>query len=284
MNRPKIALPPCGIFIGTGVYPMSGDYLLCTLHGHQSWAPQTCDPLEMIEKVLADNQGNLVQFWGYARGSAPATIARWIYALDEIGVDVPEPNWDDGTYLLPEECAEITAHADRQGAGVLRFMKAAAARGLYTTLLYVDGLPQWSARFKELGEYYLGYDFGERYSFALDNAALRGKDLAEVTLRELADDVIARVRAHVDERHATGWGYVMATSANFFIDYEIAAGADIPVVEDFAFRHLNLASALSRGLYRQHDLPLWGSHLAHEHYSWIPYACAYKFPLLTAAM
>jgi hypothetical protein len=76
----------------------------------------------------------------------------------------------------------------------------------------------------------------------------------------------------------------MATSCNFYIDYEILGGADIPLLEDFAFSHMNIASALSRGLYRQHDLPMWGSHLAHEHYSWIPNKSEFKFKLLKAAM
>jgi hypothetical protein len=52
MQRPKIELPPCDIFIGSGIYPMSKDYLLSTLHGHQSWMPQS---FSQIEKVLEDN-------------------------------------------------------------------------------------------------------------------------------------------------------------------------------------------------------------------------------------
>jgi hypothetical protein len=87
----------------------------------------------------------------------------------------------------------------------------------------------------------------------------------------------------VGERKAEGWGAVMATSANFSIDYEVVAGADIPLMEDFAFSHINMASALCRGLYRQFDLPTWGSHMAHEHYSWTPFEHEHKFELLTAA-
>jgi hypothetical protein len=284
MAQAPITLPPCGLFLGSGIYAMSADYLLCSLHGHQTWAQQSFSPLEMIDRIIEDNQGNLAQLWGYSRGWAPATIAEWFYALDEIGIRVPPPDWAHGKNLLLDECRELKEHADRRGAGLLRFMKTAAARGLYTALLYTDAHPSWSKRFAEAGDYYLGYDFGERYTFNLDGASLRGKELADVDLRMLADDLVARVREHVDQRHAGGWGNVMATSSNFYIDYEIAAGTDIPVVEDFAFCHLNFASALSRGLYRQHGLPLWGSHLAHEHYSWIPYKSRYKFELLKAAM
>ncbi len=284
MKGIPITLPACGMFIGTGVYPCHADYLLCTLHAHQAWMGQTYKPLEMIDRVLADNQGNLIQFWGYARGYAPVTHAEWIYALDEIGIQVPEPDWEKGTYLRVKECREIQEHADRKGAGALRFIRAAAEKGLYTVLLYVDARPEWSRRFQESGDRYLGYDFGERFTFRLDDAVTKGRKLEEITLTMLADDLIARVKDHVDERHASGWGNVMATSCNFYIDYEIAAGTDVPVVEDFAFSHLNVASALSRGLYRQHGLPLWGAHLAHEHYSWIPYASPHKFTLLKAAL
>ena len=283
-RRGKVKLPPCGIFVGTGVYPTGADCLLSALYAHPGWGMQNFAPQEMIDKVIEGNQGNLIQFWGHARGSTPEVIAEWLYALDEIGVRVPPPDWKTGRNIRAEDSVELQRHADRRGAGALRFIKAAAARGLYTVLLYVDGERQWAERFKEAGEYYLGYDFGEKYTFSLDEAALEGKDLKDVTLKVLVDDLVERVREHVDERHAHGWGNVMATSSNFYIDYEIAAGTDVPCVEDFAFCHLNLASALSRGLYRQHDLPLWGSHLAHEHYSWLPYRNKRKFDLLKAAM
>ena len=280
----KIKLPPCGIFLGSGVYPMSAGYLLSTLYAHQSWAPQSIGPLEMLDRIVADNQGNLAQFWGYSRGYAPADLATWLYALDEIGVTIPPPDWENGRYLRPQDCRELQEHAERRGAGALRFAKAAAERGIYTVMIYTDGRPQWSKRLAEAGEYYLGYDFGERFTFRLDGASTQGREFSEVTLQALADDLIARVSEHVAERRAAGWGNIMATSCNFYIDYEVIGGADIPLVEDFAFCHLSIASALSRGLYRQHGLPLWGSHMAHEHYSWIPNSHPHKFHLLEAAM
>ena len=278
-----VKLPSCGLFIGSGIYPMSRDYLLCVMHGHQAWTPQTSHPVEMLEKILQDNQGNLAQVWGVSRGYSPAAIAEWFLALDEIGVHVPEPDFVRGTDIYAKRAPELARHRDRHGAGLLRFMREARARGIYTTFIYTSSEQAWIDRFGEIGEHYLGYDFGERYSFALDSAMLKGKRLDQVTLEDLAADLLARVRAHVDERHRTGWGNVMATSSNFFIDYEVEAGTDIPVVEDFAFSHLNQASALSRGLYRQYNLPMWGSHLAHEHYSWLPWQSPYKFPLLMAA-
>lgn len=280
MNKFKIELPPCGLLLGSGIYPMSKDYLLCTLHGHQSWMPQSFSPQEMIEKIIEDNQGNVAQLWGTARGYSPATIAEWQYALDEIGVHVPEPDWEKQTNLKAHECEVIKAHPERNGAGVLRFIREAAQRGIYTMLIYVSANPEWAKQFQNSGKFYLGYDFGERYTFRLDDS----NPLEKVTLKAFVDDLMERVREHVDARRAAGWGPIYATSGNFYVDYEIAAGTDVPLLEDFAFSPLNIASALSRGLYRQYNLPLWGSHLAHEHYSWIPNASEHKWHLLRGAM
>ena len=83
-------LPPCGMWVGSGVYGMSKDYLLSTMVGHQSWMPQRFHPLEMLAKILEDNQGNLAQVWGALRGYAASTHAEWIYALDEIGIHVAD--------------------------------------------------------------------------------------------------------------------------------------------------------------------------------------------------
>lgn len=278
----KLKLPPCGLLLGTGIYPLSRDYLLCTLHGHQTWVAEESSPVAMLDRVLADRQGNLVQLWGHARGYSAATQAEWFYALDEIEVHVPAPNWETGEHVRWQDCEALRTHADRRGAGLWRFIREAAARGLYTVLIYADSEPAWVRRFAEAGDWYVGYDFGERFTFGFDNAAASGP--RQVTLRTLADDLLARVRRHVDERHAAGWGHVLATSSNFHIDYEIAAGADLPLLEDFAFCHLNQASALSRGLYAQYDLPLWGAHLAHEHYAWLPASSGLRYELLRAAL
>lgn len=284
MKQTKIELPPCGLFIGSGIYPMSKDYLLCTLHGHQSWMPQSFSQVEMIEKIIEDNQGNVAQLWMPSRGYAAKTHAEWQYALDEIGIEVPEPDWKQGANLKASECAEIQAHPERNGAGVLRFIREAAQRGIYTMLIYAWSNDEWAKQFQDSGKYYMGYDFGERYTFRLDESTIAGKKLEEVTLKVLADDLVERVRQHVDERRAAGWGPIYATSGNFYIDYEVAGGTDVPLAEDYAFAHLNFASAISRGLYRQFNLPLWGSHMAHEHYSWIPNASEHKWHLLKAGM
>lgn len=278
------------MFVGTGIMNSVPDYLVCSGFTHTTWIPQLFSPVELLDKIIEDNQGNLVQYWGFSGGCSPITFARH-YALEDVGLTPPAPDWENRKNLLVTDWINPEDYRDRNGAGVLKLIREARDRELAISLLYTEAAPEWSRQFIEAGgKFYLGYDFGERFTFHFDDKDNMASDAPprilpkDVTLHTLADDLMRRVRAHVGERHATGWGNVAATSSNFHLDYEIAAGADIPMVEDFAFKQLNLSSALSRGLARQYKLPLWGSHLAHEHYSWIPYSSKYKFPLLRAAM
>ncbi len=161
-----------------------------------------------------------------------------------------------------------------------RLARRATEKGLYSTCIYsqaTNGLARTVA--DGLRDSWLGHDFGERFAFTL----YRDWKDRGATLRDLANEYMDRVYRHVGELHEQGWGNVMATSANFTLDYEVAAGVEIPCTEDFAFGDLTLASSLSRGLYRQYDLPMWGSHLAHEWYSWIPHKNPYKMKTLETA-
>jgi hypothetical protein len=285
-RQQELKLPECGIFFGSGVYNGVEGYLVRSGRTHTAWIPKCHSPLEVLEKVIEENQGNLVQFWGLKGGwgfngeRSPVALGRYL-ALEDIGVSVPEPDWDARLHLTTDGLEPRLGYPERYGAGALKFLQAAAQKGVYTIFIYCDARPEWVAQFREAGSFYLGYDFGERYSFRLEEEHL--EDCAqEVTLRSLADGLMRRVREHVQERKRDGWGLTMATSASFHIDYEIAAGTDVPLAEDFAFSHLNMASALCRGLYRQYGLPIWGAHVAPEHYSWTPYGDPLKFPLLTA--
>ena len=280
----KLPLPPCGIYIGSGIYPMAKDYLLCVMLGHQAWMQQSSHPLEMIDLIEKDNQGNLAQVWGVPRGYSPQVQAEWFYALDEIGIDVPPPDWKTGDHVYAVKEQVLKDHKDRFGAGLLRFMKEAKKRGIYTTFIYTNSEQKWIDRFKEVGKYYLGYDFGERYACSFKSTMERtGKPAEAITLDDLADDLLARVREFVDARHKAGWGNVMATSGSFALDYEIEGGTDIPLTEDFPFPNQNFSSAYSRGLYHQYGLPAWGSHLAHEHYAWLPNKSPYRMRMLMTA-
>ena len=158
--------------------------------------------------------------------------------------------------------------------------RLAKENSIYSTCLAsraTNGLARAIA--EELGPSWIGYDFGERFSFALHDRGERGG-----TLSSVAEEYMGRVREYVDRLHGQGWGNVLATSGNFSLDYEVASGVDVPCTEDFPFGDLVLSSALSRGLFRQYDLPMWGSHLAHEWYSWIPHRNPYKMRTLETAL
>ena len=195
--------------------------------------------------------------------------------------------WEPGT-LDPTGAVELCAKEGfcntlqfwQRGEKLRDLCRLAKEKGIYSTCIYstaTNGLAR--ALVDELGSFWIGYDFGERYNFALNDLGERGG-----TLESVAAEYMGRVREHVAKLHAEGWGKVMATSANFSLDYEVAAGVEVPCTEDFPFGDLTLSSALGRGLYRQYDLPLWGSHLAHEWYSWIPHKNPYKAKTLETAL
>ena len=190
------------------------------------------------------------------------------------------PTLDEVVRLCKEEGVGNTLQFWQNDETLMKLAKEAKAAGLYVTCIYSCADPKLSRRLvPELGKWYLGYDFGERYNFSI----YKNWDDRGATLDALVDEYMRRVAQHVRERQAAGWGNIMATSANFSIDYEVAAGTEIPCVEDFPFGDLTLASSLSRGLYRQYDLPMWASHLAHEWYSWIPHRNPYKMKTLETA-
>ncbi|MGN0832827.1 MAG: hypothetical protein ACI4RD_04165 [Kiritimatiellia bacterium] len=194
--------------------------------------------------------------------------------------DVDQLSLDEIVALCDREQVGNTLQFWQDAKDVLRLGALAKRRGIYSTCIYSSGAPEDVSRLvPELGEHWLGYDFGERYNFSI----YQNWDGRGASLRDLAAEYMGRVRQHVTERQSAGWGNIQATSANFSLDYEVAAGAEVPVTEDFPFGDLTLASALSRGLYRQYDLPMWGAHLAHEWYSWIPHRNPYKMKTLETA-
>ena len=225
----SVALPPEGMFIGSGVYSnnaqMRGGGFCFTY-----WSPALLSLEEIVDLCAKEKVGNTLQFW-------------------------------------------------QHGAPMLELAKRAKEKGLYTTLIYSTAPKDVSKRIlPELGSSYIGYDFGERYNFALTD---RWGDAT--TLGKVSEAYMELVRNHVKDLQTNGWGRVMATSANFSLDWEVAAGVEIPCTEDFPFGDLTLSSALGRGLYRQYDLPLWGAHLAHEWYSWIPHKNPHKMDTLRTA-
>lgn len=199
------------------------------------------------------------------------------------------PSYDEIIDLCLKEKVGNTLQFWKGGQKGVELAEKAYENGLYTTYIYGepgDSNAQTKALTKKLGDKYLGFDFGEKFTFSIYNSNEESKEAAlsrGITLKSICDNLMNEVGEHVDYLHERGLGNVMATSANFSLDYEVAAGTEIPCVEDFPFGDLNLASALSRGLYRQYDLPMWGSHLAHEWYSWIPHTNPYKMKTLETA-
>ena len=126
---------------------------------------------------------------------------------------------------------------------ILEFGAKAKSLGIYSTCIYSSGKPEETARLiPELGDHWLGYDFGERYSFAItQDFGDRG-----ASLRDLAAEYMGRVHTHVIERQQAGWGNIQATSANFSIDYEIAAGAEVKDVGMVGYLY-QYAAKLGRG-------------------------------------
>lgn len=279
MKGKTIELPPCGIFVGSAVYNTCAGYLMGSGVAYTTWASDSISPLEIIDLTIQENQGNLIQFWWGSGGNAPVTKARYL-ALEDIGVTIPEPDWENELYLTVKDCPELARYSDRAGAGVLKSIRRCAEKGIWSMLLYCEANEEYSKQFQSAGKYYLGYDFGERFTFRFDEK-FAGKGL--VTLDRLAERFCAEVKAHVDERRASGWGNIIATSSNFYMDYEVAAGTDITLYEDCCME-LNFMSALSRGLHRQYETPLWGAHIANEHYSWLPFSNPHRFETLRSEM
>jgi len=197
-------------------------------------------------------------------------------------------SWTPKKYT-PEE---VLAETAREGIGntvqfwqsnerLLDLCRRAKEQGLYSTCIYSQAKDGIAKRIvDELGPKWIGYDFGERFVFSCyANWEGRGANLTA-----LAANYMNRVKCHVDRLHGYGWGDVMATSGNFNLDYEVAAGTEIPMTEDIAFGDNTLSSALGRGLYRQYDLPVWGSHIAHEWYSFIPHRNPYKMKTLETTL
>ena len=191
----------------------------------------------------------------------------------------PTPTYDQVVEMCAKEQVGNTLQFWQSNELLVENVKKAKAAGLYTTCIYSDATNGVPKRVLDApGPRWLGYDFGERFVFGLyDDWTGRGK-----TLTALAENYMNRVHRHVANLHAAGWGDVMATSGNFSLDYEVAAGVEIPCTEDASCDFV-LFSGLDRGLYRQYNLPMWGSHIAHEWYSWMPHRNPYKMRSLETA-
>ena len=278
-SHAPFALPPCGLLLGHAIYNVSGFFPAGTGWAYTNWQGQYADPCDLVRRTAAENQGNLIQFW-WSASARPRPQAAWL-ALEDLGLSFPPPDWKHLKNLSTDEFPEFAKYArERAGAGVLKSLRLCEELGLHSTMIYLSGVnPEISRRFTE-NPHYIGYDFGERFTFRYDDDNAQAEN---PRLDRLAEDFVARVSAHIRECKDAGYGNICCTSSNFHMDYEVAAGVDFTMFEDCTCE-LNIATALSRGLCRQYGLGLWGSHIANEHYGWLDVSNPHRFETLRSQM
>ena len=176
---------------------------------------------QTVQLLRRAGQGNLAQVWGVPRGYSPQVQAEWFYALDEIGIDVPPPDWKTGEHVYAVKEQVLKEHKDRFGAGLLRFMKEAKKRGIYTTFIYTNSEQKWIDRFKEVGKYYLGYDFGERYACSFKSTLERtGKPAEAITLDDLADLAVDELQEITGQPEDEASALIMKAREHWFTDQQ----------------------------------------------------------------
>ena len=270
-----IKLPPCGILVGHGVYNFPAYYPWGGGFVYNGWRGDELSPLEYTELIAKENQGNLVQYWWFSGGNRPQARANWL-ALEDLGIAIPPADWANMKNLTLDEFPCFAKHGNRVGAGMLKALKRCEELGLYSTMIYMWGAaPQYRNQITNC-PHYIGYDFGEKFTFRFEGAnTTREAARLDVIAKEFRDKVAAYVR----QLKTDGLGNVMTTSSNFYLDYEAAAGVDLTMFEDCT-GEINLATAISRGLCRQHGYGLWGAHIANEHYGWLSFRHPHRFETL----
>ncbi|MEG1979842.1 MAG: hypothetical protein RR060_03905, partial [Victivallaceae bacterium] len=288
----QIKLPPCGMFFGTPIYLDRGNYIFQTTGPYYtSWVPEDHDVPWYLNKIATENQGNLAIIWDGGALNRTLSAMSDFLALEDIGAAAPPADWSNNRYLTLDEWEPIAKNlASRYGAGLYKWVKQAKTLGLYVYTIYTDANAQYCHKIVQMDNF-LGYNAGEAFSFDIhaedkeDDGLFREKrdKIGDTSnLEILANGFQKNIQNYFQVRRANGWNRFFVTSASFHLDFEIASGGSdvIPHVEGFAFHNLNFGMALCRGAYKQHNLPLWGCYIAHEHYSFVPYSCKHKFTML----
>lgn len=268
----KFKLPACGMWFGPALHDNQKFHLTRSGLIHTRWEPENFSMEEEFDDFMQEELGNFVLPIG---NFAKTPLAMWRnYQLGELGIPEPQPDWKNLKNLSFDNGPDFAEYkSTRYGAWMTALLEKIKKTDAGAVILYSDGVLEHTENLTDYPNY-MGYNFGEKNVMNVPEAE---------NLQQIAETFIRKVREAVEYRRRNGWGRTLTTSASFYFDYEIAAGVDVPVCEDFAFRNLTVSSALSRGLMRQYDLEFWGSHVAHEHYSWISFANPRKFPLLKAA-
>ena len=130
------------------------------------------------------------------------------------------------------------------------------------------------------------YDLHEMFSFGLyDDEMNMYKNtpteiLAKYTLTKSAVDLLRKVRASTDKKHAEGWGLLTSSSASFHLDYLMLGGLDAPGIEFYPFGDTSIGMSICRGMLRQYGAQAWHAYLAHDWYSYFPHTNPHKMDSL----
>lgn len=275
------------MFIGVPVYMDRGDYIFQTTGPfYTSWVADEHDSEWYLNKIISENQGNLVVLWDGGATKYQLKAAAAHLALEDIGISIPEPDWENGKYLVPNDFPPIAEHFnERCGAGFHKFVKQAANLGLFVYSMYTDANAVYTEKIVSEKQF-IGYNAGEAFAFRLDpKFGADEKTASTFTLETAADGFRNSIKQYFQTRRDNGWDTFLVTSGSFHVDFEIASGGNdvIPHIEGFAFRNLNFGMSLCRGIYKQCSLPLWGCYLAHEHYAYLPYDFPQRWQGLDAA-
>ena len=173
------------------------------------------------------------------------------------------------------------SHSDSLVGNVLRTYGA----GMCAMANCSGATPEQIAKLRAGGTW-VCYDLHEMFSFGLyDDEMNLYKDtpqeiLAKYTLTRSAEDLLRKVRACTDKKHAEGWGLLTSSSASFHLDYLMLGGLDAPGLEFYPFGDTSIGMSLCRGMLRQYKAPAWHAYLAHDWYSYFPHTNPHKMDSL----
>ena len=162
------------------------------------------------------------------------------------------PKFEEQIDLCAKEKVGNLLQFWRGGNEGCKWARKAREKGLYSVFMYGqpgDSDEDTQKFVAELGDAYLGFDFGECFSMNVND--LKPEARKKGDLQMFVDRYMNCVNEYVTKLHKKGVGNVQATSANFGIDYEVAAGAELfrlfGFSEDFRHAHHALAAAIVKG-------------------------------------
>lgn len=204
------------MYLGVPVYLDRGDYIFqSTGPYYTSWVPEDHDPEWYLDKIVEDNQGNLAVIWDGRCSRYQLKSKAFLLDLEDVGIKVPDPDWENGKYLIPEDFEPCMTMPERLGAGFYRFVRAAEERGLYCSSIYTDATPEWTQKIVS-SPVYIGYNVGEAFSFGSGFCtAKRADGTPDYTLKTAAADFGASISGYLGKLTANGWKTFLITSGSF---------------------------------------------------------------------